>query len=135
MKYIRTKDGKIFTVVEKIDKTKFNRSFKYLYRVKEIEKINDGCDIIVDVNVVGEADTIEELCDGFYLDDDTLMLIERFYHYWAMGDNFSNDHDGYYTMYRKDFEEEGASFYGFIKTDKGLIYVAKMNDKGELELL
>lgn len=27
------------------------------------------------------------------------------------------------------------NFYAFIKTDKGLIYVAKMNKKGELELL
>ena len=29
----------------------------------------------------------------------------------------------------------GTIFYGAIWTDKGLIYVAKMNDKGELELL
>lgn len=28
-----------------------------------------------------------------------------------------------------------AKIYGAIWTDKGLIYVAKMNDKGELELL
>ena len=28
-----------------------------------------------------------------------------------------------------------TEIYGAIWTDKGLIYVAKMNDKGELELL
>lgn len=66
MKYIRTKNGEVFTVVEKIDKTRFNRSFKYLYLIKEVEKIDNSSNIIVDVNVVGEADTIEELCDGFW---------------------------------------------------------------------
>ena len=30
---------------------------------------------------------------------------------------------------------EKFEIYGAIWTDKGLIYVAKMNDKGELELL
>ena len=116
MKYIRTKDG-IFELLE-------NGLSQTPIEVQNALITGD----------YNQADTIEELCDGFYLDDDALMLIERFYHYWAMGDNFSNDHDGYYTMYRKDFEE-GASFYGFIKTNKGLIYVAKMNDKGELELI
>ena len=35
----------------------------------------------------------------------------------------------------KWFVEKGDNVYGAIWTDKGLIYVAKMNDKGELELL
>ena len=32
-------------------------------------------------------------------------------------------------------EEDDEIIYGAIWTDKGLIYVAKMNEEGELELL
>ena len=63
------------------------------------------------------ADTIEELCDCFVFID-----------------------EGCYpeVLYEDDlpiFPTKHMQFYGAIWTDKGLIYVAKMNDKGELELL
>ena len=68
------------------------------------------------------ADTIEELCDRFV--------------YWDV-------RHGYQTYpklcdYREEdieFIKSGTIIYGAIWTDKGLIYVAKMSDKGELELL
>ena len=61
-----------------------------------------------------QADTIEELCDEF-------IGIVGNMHRQLTGTNIRswNDH----------------TVYGAIWTDKGLIYVAKMNDKGELELL
>ena len=63
--------------------------------------------------IVEEADTIEELCDEFVCNE---MFI-------------------YDKTDMKWFVEKGDNVYGAIWTDKGLIYVAKMNDKGELELL
>ena len=67
--------------------------------------------------VLAEADTIEELCDAFVIinNEDEMEVIRNF-------------------KYAKDsciYDE----LFGAIWTDKGLIYVAKMSDKGELELL
>lgn len=71
---------------------------------------------------VKQADTIEELCDEFVIRwsnktyCDNLMKTLRQARYWLVNDS-------------------NAEIYGAIWTDKGLIYVAKMNNKGELELL
>ena len=71
------------------------------------------------------ADTIEELCDEF-------VLVNEY--------RFKKPKTA--TELEKDFDEmknfyttKDDKIYGAIWTDKGLIYVAKMNDKGELELL
>lgn len=65
----------------------------------------------VKAHAVKQADTIEELCDEFVIiaDDKPYIRVP------AGNTNFQT--------------------YGAIWTDKGLIYVAKMNEKGELELL
>ena len=63
-----------------------------------------------------QANTIEELCDEFvcaYLDGFCQIV------------SFPSEID---VML-------GHSVYGAIWTNKGLIYVTKMNNKGELELL
>ena len=61
------------------------------------------------------TDTIEELCDEFvYVDEGCYPEI-------------SDELDLMQT--------KSTIIYGAIWTDKGLIYVAKMNNKGELELL
>ena len=67
------------------------------------------------------ADTIEELCDEFVID---YKLVER--------------HQFLGKIKLTEMAKvllSGKRVYGAIWTDKGLIYVAKMNDKGELELL
>lgn len=77
-----------------------------------------------------QADTIEELCDEFVLDhplfgDNCKCL----YHSFEKAKNgIKKRSDNAHNLY--DF-----IIYGAIWTDKGLIYVAKMNKKGELELL
>ena len=71
-----------------------------------------------EIEILKQADTIEELCDEFVLPKHKI-IITRF------------DLKHRYT--KKDLE--GEIIYGAIWTDKGLIYVAKMNEKGELELL
>ena len=65
-----------------------------------------------------EADTIEELLDEFVVVNNTCFNTPQ-----LLGTEIDKD---YYK------HEE---VYGAIWTNKGLIYVAKMNDKGELELI
>ena len=66
--------------------------------------------------IANQADTIEELCDEFVVIRDNEHLLVSY-----------ND--------MKDWFDSSRERYGAIWTDKGLIYVAKMNEKGELELL
>ena len=82
-----------------------------------------GDDVNVGVfesEVIKQADTLEELCDEFV----------------------GIDTQGHYIIHNDDFIKgariiplEDVKYFGAIWTDKGLIYVAKMNEKGELELL
>lgn len=73
--------------------------------------------------IVKQADTIEELCDEYCLkgNDGTRLVYNRSDFIDLKKDILAND--GW------------VEIYGAIWTDKGLIYVAKMNNKGELELL
>lgn len=71
-------------------------------------------------SVIKQSDSIEELCDEFVF--------------------FDKDNKPHYKSQEGEIWWLGASLYtetlkGAIFTDKGLIYVAKMNEKGELELL
>lgn len=73
---------------------------------------------------IREADTIEELCDAFIIIDED----KKKYVYLK--------EDGLIFDMIQDLGNWcDRTCYGAIWTDKGLIYVAKMNDKGELELL
>ena len=113
MKYIRTKDGRILLgTLNDNDLT----GMVLDYQNGEIVKIP----------IIAQADTIEELCDCYvvWLKNREIPLIER----TQKGRR----------LYPSYFETSECSFdkgYGAIWTDKGLIYVAKMNDKGVLELL
>ena len=71
--------------------------------------------------VIKEADTIEELCDICILLNNDGKI-----------DSGSLVDYDYASRIVKAYNIIG---YGAIQTDAGLIYVAKMNDKGELELL
>ena len=71
-----------------------------------------------------QVDTIEELCDEFvvvgYSIMEKPMLISGTQFPFSTAKNYLNS---------------CKTIYGAIWTDKGLIYVAKMNEKGEMELL
>lgn len=153
MKYIRTKDGKVF---EKIDiNTKTVEEIKNLWcdfkvsdgtihfvdyfpKEKEVLKIlqreiehivfvkkeidSDSDDYIYEPidkeEILKQADTIEELCDEFV--------------FLTYGEHCITPS----LEIPKQYKENYANItFGAIWTDKGLIYIAKMNDKGELELL
>ena len=92
MKYIRTKDGRIFPT-----KAKESDIDKSIY--------------------VGVADTIEELCDCFV--------------YEGLGTTAVTDLE----WVRNDPDIHNFFVYGAVETKKERIYVAKMNEEGELELL
>ena len=64
---------------------------------------------------IKQADSIEELCDEF-------VRVREDIHDFLVSDDIPT-------------QIEGWTIYGAIWTDRGLIYVAKMNEKGELELL
>lgn len=77
--------------------------------------------------IIQEADTIPELCDEFVViekDNNQHKVFNK-----KGSDVFfvKDEHIDYFIKY--------YDFYGAIWTDKGLIYVAKMNENGELELI
>ena len=84
---------------------------------------NEQIDISLGKNTP-RADTIEELCDAFIIIDEDKKR------------NIYLKEDGWTFDMMQDLGMwSDRTCYGAIWTDKGLIYVAKMNDKGELELL
>ena len=118
MKYIRTKDGQIkgFEV-----KNKELDLIKYLSQFANYKG---------EYAPIKQANTIEELCDEIVVDDKTSKNCKPFIYYKDWG-NILNSKVGKAL----DVCVGNGAIYGAIWTDKGLIFVAKMNDKGELELL
>lgn len=105
--YIRTKDG----------------------RILDFDKLNEVSKLSIDMaeEPIREAKTIEELCDEFVVFDKEQPNGKLLYY------------KGFENLKKEfiDFEKdkEKVVIYGAIWTNKGLIYVAKMNDKGDLELI
>ena len=72
-----------------------------------------------DYEITEQANTIEELCDEFVIETCSL----------------SRNIVCSTLDIAEDMSVKGDNIYGAIWTDTGLKYVAKMNEKGELELL
>lgn len=94
-------------------------------RILDFDKLNEVSKLSIDTaeEPIREAKTIEELCDEY------VCYFEMF-------------NRSYYCIYKNSYDELKRdvqtiqySAYGAIWTDKGLIFVAKMNDKGDLELI
>ena len=120
MKIIRTKDG-IYELMPNIEQ-KYEVSFDGKTLEPAYYTINT--DWIAKKDVVDKADTIEELCDEIRYGNHKRCYYDVKHGVWF---DFKSN--------RKLSKEKILTIYGAIWTDKGLIYVAKMNDKGELELL
>ena len=128
MKYVKTENG----VYELKDNMSIDYAVYWLFG--KLEKTNKKHLFINDKNlgeVVKEVDTIEELCDSFYWDCEDGFSTHNFMSYPIAKDTW----DEYVSDCLMDEEKIEANMYGCIKTSKGLIYVAKMNLKGELELI
>ena len=103
---------------------------KYIRTKDKIEKVpNDYASQLIECPNLIIADTIEELCDAFVMFCPN--AIRRKIRVYETMHSIS--------LYSKRDKRWNGNMvdkvYGAIWTDKGLIYVAKMNDKGELELL
>ena len=100
---------------------------KYIRTKDKIEKVPDYyANKLVEYPNLKIADTIEELCDGFIVeekDNETNWFVMEM-------DELKN-----MPQEQRIFELKNWNHYAFIKTNKGLVYVAKLNNKGELELL
>ena len=115
MKYIRCNYlGKICQVVKMENEEVYLTKGEGLLHKSIIEK---------------QADTIEELCDEFVEVLDIPIGNESFRHYIH---NTPLSRDKLLTFVNL---KEKDVVYGAIWTDKGLIYVAKMNEKGGWKLL
>ena len=114
MRYIRTNDNEIYETTEY-----YMLPLGYPeYRVKGSNKAFSEY-----TDVVKQADTIEELCDEFVVIGKT-----------------TDDYSTYDNLNKalKFMELRGICrdrLRGAIWTDKGLIYVARMNNEGVMELL
>ena len=123
MMYIRTKDG-VYRLVD-----------TYYMCVDGVETYmydNNGRGVeIRGSQILAKSENLEELCDEF-------VLIEHYsdrediYHHYRDKKSFIEDYIGYEHI---DIVLRCYTIYGAIWTDKGLIYVAKMNESGELELI
>ena len=94
---------------------------KYIRTKDGIEKLDADREHLAKYMNGKQADTIEDLCDCY-----VRMFIKKSKGMKPMVLSDKNDR----TLILNEHED-----YGAIWTDKGLIYVAKMNEKGELELL
>ena len=117
MKYARTKDGKIYELQETKNGEKYlvgNGKLIPLWNTEAYE-------------ILAQADAIEKLCDGYYIDD-----LNEGLNY----DGIYNEFDEFKNDFLSLLYEDKANIvgYGFIKTNKGFIFAAKMNDKGDLIL-
>ena len=123
MKYIRTKDGHILEVGKTTD-----YGFVVMPECnKAVHFVDSGNEF---VDVVKQANTIEELSDEFvvwYEDYETPITIPL------------TEKAKFEKMKEVILAGMKANINCWLKlaiwTDKGLIYVAKLNDKGEWELL
>ena len=108
MKYIKYEDRLCHKQI-KIIEIELKKSAK----MTEVEWFNH----MISGNILKVTDTIEEVCDAF---------VGKF------------DNGNYIQLVNLEERKQYPAIkeiYGAIWTDKGLIYVAKMNEKGELELL
>ena len=109
--YIRTKDG-----VYEVDEIK-----PYFLDEKQKLFINNELKIAVNENqVIKQADTIEELCNRFVVIDKETKEVISIVSFLA---------------YAKLWSSCKYNIFGAIWCEWGLKYVAKMNDKGDLELI
>ena len=112
--YIRTKDG-VYEVV-----TAERCSDNKLLYIISTSKTENTTDWVHEADVISKADTIEELCDRFVvIDKETkeVMNIVSFLPYAILWSSCK------------------YNIYGAVWCEWGLKYVAKMNDKGKLELI
>ena len=131
MKYIRTKDHFLGFYKEMSISLGGYSKGKYYRDVIDRRLHRLGAGILQDKFIIKQANTIEELCDEFVAEGipfrDFVIDLNEIKKEGLDIHSFSR---ACYVQYKN------CAIYGAIYVKgKGLIYVAKMNNKGELELL
>lgn len=110
--YIRTKDG-VYEV---------SHLNAYATHKRKGETLLEGYKTayIKNENIIAQSESLEDLCDKF------VYCKRGFYEMYHQLD---------FAHYDKEYIKNGGTIKGAIWASKGLIYVAKMNEKGELELI
>ncbi len=130
MKYIRTKDGRII-------KTDGKGCFKEWYGETLYFRDKNQTHYLNGIEFVTQSDTIEELCDeavavypdGTHDNCSVMHIVDN--------NGFCEAVYGCLSVSIDDLKKDYECWevYGAVWTNKGLIYVAKMNSKGDLELI
>ena len=107
MQNLRTKN-----MIFQVESETCNKQGYYIDRYEE--------DVILKKQVIKQSENIEELCDRFVVMDKETKEVMNIVSFLAYAKLWS------YCKY---------NIYGAVWTSKGLIFVAKMNDKGELVLI
>ena len=105
--YIRTKDG-----IYKVEGETCHKKAYFIDRYEE--------DVILKKRVIKQSENIEELFDRFVVIDKETKEVMNIVSF---------------LEYAKLWASCKYNIYGAIWTSKGLIYVAKMDDKGKLVLI
>ena len=132
MKYIRTKDGSIYEVIKENDRGFVVEDF---FDTDEPPYCKSELIVVLPNWVHKQSDNIEELCDVFdvYRKWNGHNCFDQTRAEMAANKAFQYAMEEYNAY--KDDGDDIIWFKGAIWTNKGLIYVAKMNDKGNWELL
>lgn len=121
MKYIKTENG-VFEFTENMHITENYLIDSYV----NDEDVFGNKDIMYEDlgKIIKQADTIEELCDSFVAIGNKHLIWDK------------QHLDVTFEQVKQSYSAYGIfDIYGAIWTSKGLIYVAKINDKGELVLI
>ena len=116
MKYVRT-NNRIRDVIYDDEIIKINQKQYIMIKCDDIQYKEE---------IIKQAGTIEELCDGFLVENINDSSI------WGVlkTEDFINEYQKHNLS-----DPKIKNYYGYFKTDKGLIYVAKMNKARDFELL
>ena len=122
MKYIRTKDGRIWKVLSGVP----NKDDWY--------EQEDGIICLPKKKILKTADTIEELCDGFWWEDSFYKAPIFMPNYHFVLDRVQSWKESDKELSTNEFDRISIYASIYVKA-KGWVHVAKMNNKGCLELL
>ena len=125
MKYVRTENGIFEVINEEI------LCGVHFYDVETGEHLNR----IREEHIIAQADTIEELCDEIVIKRTNTSTGITWYEAYPMELYMELYND--FKMMTKDSMNVKIHYakFGIWNDTKGLIYVAKLNNKGELELI
>ena len=127
MRYIRTKDR----IIKKEEKEQEYNGLHYFLTYD----MNKSDYEYYEEDIIAQADTIEELCDEFIFEDSDGYSLCNLCEQTDINVGSKFDELKYWFNYGKEQQYKIRNCYGAIWTKWGLKYVARMNDKGELELL